>query len=220
MPRSDKKTMNEKLINMIKESVGSNVVFSSTDLFNNPAIRKEYSLTSIRTILCSLSKRNNSGVKRYSQGHYYIQSFISGTSVPEIPAALEVIEKEYIGLKNEIGCYIGECFANSIGLSNNVPGVLEIASNKEKSNGRCILVGGQKVKIKKPLVEINKSNSKILPLLDLFSSKEYQKINKLLVLDYCKKEKITLENIRSVYLSLPVGAKRRCHIGELINGTI
>lgn len=209
--------MNDKLIQMIKSSVGTNAVFSSNDLFEIPCIRKEYSLDSIRTILSSLSKRSGSNIKRFSQGHYYIQEYIKGTTIPKVPSASEVIEKEYIGLKNEIGCYIGECFANSIGISKNVPGVLEIASNKEKSNGRYVSLGGQKIKIRKPLVEINESNSKILPLLYLYSTKGYQKIDITQILNYCKKEKITSKDIIRVFASLPSGAKRRCHIRETID---
>lgn len=211
--------MDETLMNLINTYIGPNIVFSSKEIASNREIRKHYSIGSVRTTLCKMSKDGRI-VAKFSHGHYYIVSFIKGTPIPKVPSSIDTIEKKYLGFENEFGYYTGEAFANYIGLSENIPGVLEIVTNKEKSRGRYIYVGAQKVKIKKPLVKVTKENSAILPILDLFSEKGFRNIDTSLVMSYCKKSNISMHKIENVYSSLPSGAKRRCHIGGLLNGTI
>ena len=52
--------------------------------------------------------------------------------------------------KSEIYGYVtGESFANQLGLTTQMPAVIEVVTNREATNGRTITVGSERVRIKK-----------------------------------------------------------------------
>lgn len=106
---------------------------------------------------------------RFENGVYYIPSkTILGNSTLSIA---KVIEKKYI--KNDIevyGFYLGVSFANSIGITTQVPSVYEIMTNRESTRVRKVRVENQEVILRKARVEINKDNYIVLQFLEFITS--------------------------------------------------
>lgn len=67
---------------------------------------------------------------------------------------------------NVDGFYAGNTFANQIGISTQVPYVIEIVSNNVSDNGE-VLIGNRKFVVRKPIVPITKENAHVLQMLEL-----------------------------------------------------
>lgn len=65
------------------------------------------------------------------------------------------------------GFYAGNSFANQLGLTTQVPRVVEIVSNNTNSSAREIVIGKRKFYIKRPIVTITKDNVYVLQMLEL-----------------------------------------------------
>ena len=72
---------------------------------------------------------------------------------------------------NVDGFYAGNTFANQIGISVQVPYVIEIVSNNV-SDDEEVLIGNRRFVVRKPVVPITKENVHVLQMLELFI-KEY-----------------------------------------------
>ena len=70
---------------------------------------------------------------------------------------------------NVDGFYAGNTFANQIGISAQVPRVIEIVSNNVSSDGE-FLIGNRRFYIRKPIVPITKVNVYILQMLELLKN--------------------------------------------------
>lgn len=108
----------------------------------------------------------NGFLERYDSGIYYIpkQGGLLGKSYLD---PFLVIMRKYVKNKSETYGYItGIFFVNQLGLTTQMPAVIEIVTNREATNGRMITVGNQKVRIKKPTVAVSNSNADLLQLLD------------------------------------------------------
>ena len=131
---------------------------------------------------------------RRSQGVYY---FKEASNLSSNISFRDVITKIYIknnygipGLDLDIyGYYTGQTFLNMIGLSQQVPAVLEITTNNTSCK-REIEINNQKAIIRKGRTEIDRTNYKILQFLDMLSSylsEEEIKENKEFLEEYIKK---------------------------------
>lgn len=131
---------------------------------------------------------------RRSQGVYY---FKEASNLSSNISFRDVITKKYIknnygipGLDLDIyGYYTGQTFLNMIGLSQQVPAVLEITTNNTSCK-REIEINNQKAIIRKGRTEIDRTNYKILQFLDMLSSylsEEEIKENKEFLEEYIKK---------------------------------
>ena len=67
---------------------------------------------------------------------------------------------------NVDGFYAGNTFANQIGISTQVPYVIEIVSNNVSDDGE-VLIGNRKFVVRKPIVPITKENAHVLQMLEL-----------------------------------------------------
>ncbi len=67
---------------------------------------------------------------------------------------------------NVDGFYAGNTFANQIGISVQVPYVIEIVSNNVSDDGE-VLIGNRRFVVRKPVVPITKENVHVLQMLDL-----------------------------------------------------
>ena len=67
---------------------------------------------------------------------------------------------------NVDGFYAGNTFANQIGISVQVPYVIEIVSNNVADDGD-ILIGNRRFVVRKPVVPVTKENVHVLQMLDL-----------------------------------------------------
>ena len=113
-------------------------------------------------------------LERQSNGVYYIrkkQEFGGGIFFEDI------IEKKYIysdyadcDLKKlfVIGYYSGMTFLNQIGISEQVPAILEVTTNNTSSNKRIYVSRGSKAIVRKARTEVTYQNYKMLQFLDMF----------------------------------------------------
>lgn len=111
----------------------------------------------------------NGFLQRFDTGIYYIPrpSKLLGTTYLD---PLTVIIRKYI--KDDSGTYgyiTGASFANQLGLTTQMPAVLEIVTNKEATKGRTVTIGGQTIFIKRSVLTITDENATILQFLDTIS---------------------------------------------------
>jgi len=145
----------------------------------------------------------NGFLERYDNGIYYIpkQGGLLGKSYLD---PFLVIMRKYVQNKSETYGYVtGISFANQLGLTTQMPAVIEVVTNREATNGRMIMVGNLKVRIKKPSVTISDSNADILQLLDSIGQAE--KYTELpldetidTMISYIKKKRFTKEQLSQV----------------------
>lgn len=106
---------------------------------------------------------------KYDRGVYYIpRTTRLGKSVlnPQ-----KVIEKKYLGSSSDIcGYYAGLYLKNKIGITTQMPNVIEVYTNNESSKVRDVYVGKQKVRLRKSRIEVTKENVSVLELLELMNS--------------------------------------------------
>lgn len=139
---------------------------------------------------------------RKGTGVYYFKGnkeFGSGISFRQI------IEKKYIYADNapdELnklfieGYYSGLTFLNEIGISQQVPAVYEITTNKTSSKKRIYIFNGFEAIIRKSRVKVDFKNYKLLQFLDMFYflTLDEVKNNKDLIINYAKKIGLTKQS--------------------------
>lgn len=153
-------------------------------------------------------------LERYDSGIYYIpkRGGILGKSNldPNI-----VIMRKYVQNKSDKYGYVtGLSFANELGLTTQMPAIIEVVTNREATNGRMVMVGNQKVRVKKSSVPISESNAELLQLLDAIGQAEKyteltikETIEKLIV--YMRKKRFTQKQLSEVsYILTGTTAKK------------
>ena len=153
-------------------------------------------------------------LERYDSGIYYIpkRGGILGKSYldPNI-----VIMRKYVQNKSDKYEYVtGLSFANELGLTTQMPAIIEVVTNREATNGRMVMVGNQKVRVKKSSVPISESNAELLQLLDAIGQAEKyteltikETIEKLIV--YMRKKRFTQKQLSEVsYILTGTTAKK------------
>ena len=145
----------------------------------------------------------NGFLERYDSGIYYIpkQGGLLGKSYLD---PFLVVMRKYVKNKSETYGYVtGISFANQLGLTTQMPAVIEIVTNRESTNGRMITVGNLRVRIKKSAVVVSDSNADLLQLLDSISQAE--KYTELpmeetieTMISYVKQKRFTKEQLSKV----------------------
>ena len=86
---------------------------------------------------------------------------------------MKVIMRKYIKNSDETyGYFSGAAFANQLGLTSQMPAVLEIVSNRETTKGRILTVGTQKLRLKCSTIPITDENAGLLQFLNAISQAE------------------------------------------------
>lgn len=177
-----------KIVNYLKDIYGYDTPIFVKDIRiggrSKTAIREELS----RAYKQGLIDRKGNGIyflrsnKEFGSGIRFDQiiekKFMYSDKVPE------EIKELYIE-----GYYSGNTFLNQIGLSDQVPAIYEITTNKTGSKKRFFTCGKFMAIIRKGKININFENYKILQFLDMFhflTDYEIQE-NKKLIADYAKK---------------------------------
>lgn len=114
----------------------------------------------------------NGFLERFDKGIYHIpkQDGLLGKSYLD---PLLVIMRKYVRNESDTYGYVtGMAFANQIGLTTQMPAIIEIVTNREATNGRTVTVGNQKVRIKKATVAVSENNADILQFLDCVGQAE------------------------------------------------
>jgi len=82
-------------------------------------------------------------------------------------------EPKYIKNGTETyGYFSGAYFSSQLGLTTQMPSVIEIVTDKEATKGRTITVGSQNVRLRYPAIQITKENALLLQFLDAVSTAE------------------------------------------------
>ena len=105
-------------------------------------------------------------LERFDNGIYYIpkQNGVLGKSYLD---PILVIMRKYVRNESDTYGYVtGMTFANQLGLTTQMPAIIEIVTNRESTNGRTITVGDQRVRIKKAAVTVSDNNAELLQFLD------------------------------------------------------
>ena len=104
---------------------------------------------------------------KYDKGVYYLPKKTKLHSTVG-PNADMVARCRFVVRRGEIvGYYTGNAFANQIGISTQVPRVIEIVSNNTNSSPREVEIGNRKFHVRKPIEEITEENVYVLQMLDL-----------------------------------------------------
>ena len=109
-------------------------------------------------------------LEKYDVGVYFIpkKTLLNSTIGPN---ADMVARYRFISKGNNIdGFYGGNSFANQIGISTQVPQVVEIVSNNTNSSDREVRIGNRSFYVKKPIVQITKENVYVLQMLELLKN--------------------------------------------------
>lgn len=143
--------------------------------YNEPIFLNELSIEDLsqNAVRQSVKRLVASGfLERYDSGIYYIpkRGGLLGKSYLD---PVLVIMRKYVQNKCETYGYVtGISFANQLGLTTQMPAVIEVVTNRESTNGRMTTVGNLKVRIKKSTVTISDSNAELLQLLDSIGQAE------------------------------------------------
>ena len=134
---------------------------------------------------------------RFEKGVYYIPTeTVFGKSLLN---PRKVIEKKYISDGNDtIGYYSGVTFRNQLRLSTQMSNVIEIYTNNETSKIRDVLVGSQRVLLRRARTKITASNVAVLSFLELMNDTSPAFLDderKEIILDFIKTNGITRKNI-------------------------
>ena len=109
-------------------------------------------------------------LQKYDIGVYFIpkKSLLNSTIGPN---ADMVARYRFISRGNNVdGFYGGNSFANQIGITTQVPRVVEIVSNNTNSSDREVRIGNRRFYVRKPIVQITKENVYVLQMLELLKN--------------------------------------------------
>jgi hypothetical protein len=110
---------------------------------------------------------NHGKLVKYENGIYYIpkQSQLKSSVGP---SADMVAKYRFIQRGDHIeGFYSGNTFANQIGITTQVPRIVEIVSNNTNSAPREVTIGNRRFLVKKPVSTVTAENVYVLQMLDL-----------------------------------------------------
>lgn len=142
-------------------------------------------------------------LERYDNGIYYIPK-AGGLLGKSYLDPLLVIMRKYVRNKYETYGYItGLSFVNQLGLTTQMPAVIEIVTNTEATNGRTVMVGSQKVRVKKSAVPVSNNNAELLQLLDcIVQAEKYTELSLKETVDtmlsYVRQKRFTKEQLSEV----------------------
>ena len=179
----------EMLTEKYKE--GEPIFFS--DIYNG-----EISKSALTQQLSTLCKKGL--LVKYDNGIYYLPKKTRLKSSIG-PTADTIAKYKYISKNGKTdGYYSGNTFANQIGISTQVPHVIEIVSNNTNSAPRDVKIGNRRFNIRKPLISITNENVYILQMLDLLSNLDtYSDYNykdaRKCFLKYIEAHKITRDDV-------------------------
>ena len=172
---------------------GYNEVILSNEIYYDG-----YSVSWIKKMLKKLCDEEK--IIRFEKGVYYIP-----TDTPLGKSMLDpkkVIIKKYINDGNKIiGYFSGMTFMNMLGLSAQMPNMMEIYTNNEPSRVREVPIGSQRVLLRRSRTAINSSNAATLSFLELMNFTDagfYDAEKKKIIAAFIDKNGITRKSV-SIY---------------------
>lgn len=174
--------------------------------YNEPIFLSELSMEGIsdNAVRQSVKRLVASGfLERYDSGIYYIPKSVGLLGKSYLDPSAVIMRKYVEKNANKYGYITGLSFANQLGLTTQMPAVIEIVTNREATNGRTIMVGNQKVRVKKSVIPVSEDNAELLQLLD--SVGQAEKYTELTIeetvdvlITYMRKKKFTKKQLSDV----------------------
>lgn len=167
----------------------------------------------------ALSRLCDEGLlSRFEKGVYYIPvNTLLGTSVLD---PRKVIEKKYVGTDNHrSGYYSGVTFLNQIGISTQMPNVIEVYTNKETSTVREVKIGSQRVLLRRARTPITAKNADVQGFLEMMNTVPaayFDDERRRIVSDYIARCGITRADISEYAPAFPDRAMRTMIESEVI----
>lgn len=189
--------------------------------YNEPIMTTEinYKSYSRPWIYKEMNRLCESGnVVHYDKGVYYIPTQTAlGQSLLN---PLRVIEKKYLSENGRaVGYFSGVSLLNKMGISTQVPSILEIYTNKETSQVREVKVGRQRVVLRKARTKINSQNVAVLSFLEMMNGVSPSYFNderRKTVREYIRQNRITRKDITKYAPYFPDKVMRNLIESEVI----
>ena len=143
--------------------------------YNEPIFLNDLSIEGLseNAVRQSVKRLVASGfLERYDNGIYYIPKRGGLLEKSYLDPSMVIIRKYVENQSNKYGYITGLSFANRLGLTTQMPAVIEIVTNRESTNGRMLMVGNQKVRVKKSSISVSEDNAELLQLLDAIGQAE------------------------------------------------
>lgn len=178
--------------------------------YNEPIFINEISLKNVtdNALRQSFKRMIKSGdIMRFDTGIYYLPK-ASRLLKNSYLDPLKVIVRKYVQNGSDIFGYLsGAAFANQLGLTTQLPAVIEIVTNKEATKGRTATIGNQKIRLKRTVLPVTKENAALLQFLDMVSQLEkYSELSlaesKQTLLAYARSKKFSRSQLGAVTPSL------------------
>ena len=137
--------------------------------YNEPIFINEIQLENMNnnSLRQSFQRMVKSGdLIRFDTGIYYLPK-ASRLLTKSYMDPLKVIIRKYV--KNDsstFGYFSGAFLSNQIGLTTQMPAVIEIVTNRESTKGRTVTIGNQAVRLKRSAISISRENAELLQLMD------------------------------------------------------
>lgn len=189
--------------------------------YNEPILLSEisfnnYSLAWIKKEINKLCQEEK--LIRFEKGLYYIPTkTILGMSKLD---PRKVIMKKYVEDGNkQVGYFSGTTFLNMLGLSSQMPNVLEIYTNNENARVREVPIGSQRVILRRARTTINNENAATMSFLELMNftdAKYFDDEKKQIVINYITQNNITRKSITECSPFFPDKAMRTLIESEMI----
>lgn len=105
-------------------------------------------------------------LERYDNGIYYIPRSGGLLGKSYLDPSMVIMRKYVENKSDKYGYVTGLSFANQLGLTTQMPAIIEIVTNREATHGRTVTVGNQRVRVKHSTITVSDSNAELLQLLD------------------------------------------------------
>lgn len=174
--------------------------------YNEPIFLNDLSIDGLseNAVRQSVKRLVASGfLERYDSGIYFIPKRGGLLGKSYLDPSIVIMRKYVENKSNRFGYITGLSFANQLGLTTQMPAVIEVVTNREATNGRTIMVGNQKVRVKKSAIPVSEENVELLQLLDSIGQAE--KYTELpiketvdILIAYMRSKKFTKEQLSEV----------------------
>ena len=163
--------------------------------YNEPIFLNDLSIDGLseNAVRQSVKRLVASGfLERYDSGIYFIPKRGGLLGKSYLDPSIVIMRKYVENKSNRFGYITGLSFA-----------VIEVVTNREAPNGRTIMVGNQKVRVKKSAIPVSEENVELLQLLDSIGQAE--KYTELpiketvdILIAYMRSKKFTKEQLSEV----------------------
>ena len=191
--------------------------FGYNEPFKTSEIKfEDYSKEKICMEMTKLCKKGK--VVRFETGIYYIPKTNKFGTV--IFNQSKIVEKKYIKDDERVfGYYSGTELEYRLGLAKVKPNTIVIYTNGETTRMRRVMVGSQRIILRKPRTKIDKFNASVLCFLELINGIDVETLDEYkrkLISDYIAENRITQRQITKYIPFFPDKTRRNLIESEVI----